>query len=68
MSATDPICPPVRLSDLRHRVEALRAEIAAAENKIPRTVEAIRTRKQTLSRLEAELALEESRPARSGDA
>jgi uncharacterized small protein (DUF1192 family) len=49
---------------LHQRVTALRAEIAAAEAKIPRTREAIRIRQQTLARLEAQLALEgESRPA-----
>jgi len=52
---------------LRRRIETLRADIAAAEAKIPRTREAIRTRKQTLSRLEAKLALGESHPARTDD-
>jgi hypothetical protein len=53
--------------ELRHRIASLRAEIAAAEAKIPRTREAIRVRTQTLSRLEARLALEELRPARPDD-
>ncbi len=51
---------------LRARIGALKDEIRAAEAKIPRTVESIRTRKQTLARLEAKLALfGESHPARS---
>ena len=53
--------------ELRRRLEILRAEVAQAEAKIPRTVEAIRTRKETIARLEARLALEESHPARTGD-
>lgn len=49
---------------LRRRIESLRAEILAAQAKIPRTHEAIRMRQQTLARLEAQLALEdELRPA-----
>lgn len=55
------------LPDLRRRIELLREEIAQAEAKIPRTYEAIRTRKQTLARLEARLVLNESRPARISD-
>lgn len=42
---------------LRARIATLREEIRAAEAKIPRTVESIRTRKTTLARLEAKLAL-----------
>ena len=42
---------------LRQRIVSLRSEIAQAEAKIPRTVEAIRRRKHTLARLEAQLAL-----------
>jgi hypothetical protein len=62
MIATDTTLP-----DLRRRIELLRDEIAMAENKIPRMHEAVRTRKQTLSRLEAKLALEELRPPHSAD-
>lgn len=63
-----PVTSPDFAGNLRRRVEALRAEIAAAQAKIPRTREAIRIRQQTLSRLEAQLALDgESRPARHGD-
>jgi hypothetical protein len=59
---------PDRPADLRHRVEALRSEIAAAENKIPRMHAAIQIRRQTLSRLEARLVLEDgSHPARTPD-
>lgn len=54
-------------AELRRRIETLRAEVAQAEAKIPRTYEAIRTRKQTISRLEARLVLEESRPAQHDD-
>jgi hypothetical protein len=57
-----------RIAELRHRVEVLRSEIAAAENKIPRMHAAIEIRRQTLSRLEARLVLEDgSHPARTGD-
>lgn len=59
---------PDRLAALRQRIESLRAEIVAAQAKIPRTRDAIRVRQQTLARLEAQLALEgESRSARPGD-
>mgnify|MGYP001157927882 CR=1 FL=1 len=51
---------------LRAHIATLRSEIQAAEAKIPRTIESIRTRKQTLARLEAKLALmDEPHPARS---
>jgi septal ring factor EnvC (AmiA/AmiB activator) len=59
---------PDQAATLRHRIEALKAEIAQAEAKIPRTVEAIRTRKQTLARLEARLAIEgDPHPARTSN-
>ena len=51
-------------ASLRHRVISLRAEINAAQAKIPRMYEAIRIRRQTLSRLEARLTFDESHPAR----
>lgn len=47
------------------RIASLKEEIATAQAKMPRMQEAIRTRQQTLVRLEARLALGELRPARS---
>jgi hypothetical protein len=58
---------PDRPASLRHRIEALRTEIAQAKAKVPRMHAAIQIRQQTLSRLEARLALEESHPARTDD-
>ena len=67
MNAT--LTGPDHAATLRHRIEALKAEIAAAKAKIPRTVEAIHTREKTLARLEAQLAMQgELRPARTRDA
>lgn len=52
------------IQDLRRRIARLREEVRTAETKIPRMHEAIRTRRLTLARLEARLALEsESHPA-----
>jgi hypothetical protein len=44
-------------SEIGRRIAYLRQEIRAAEEKIPRTVAAIKSRKATLTRLEARLVL-----------
>ncbi len=50
--------------NVQGRIRALRAEIAASENKIARTREAIATRRKALLRLEASVALQGNvRPA-----
>ncbi len=56
--------PIVTTSALVTRIESLGREIAAAQAKLPRAHEAIRSRQATLARLQAQLALNgESRPA-----
>lgn len=59
--AQEPIAEPTRLcaGAIRSRIEAIREEIRCSETKVVRIRKAIETRKQSLSRLEAQLVLNE---------
>lgn len=60
---------PLSIQELRQRIARLREEVRTAEAKLPRMHDAIRTRRLTISQLEAKLALHgESHPAQQNHA